>query len=90
MNSFMSYTQKMRSWLMSGLLGLTAVLIWKGAQLIPVKEHLTAEDAGLTTEEMILDARNRIRLLELRMNSGMSEKQIKANELNEKLKELQK
>ena len=80
----------MRSWLMSGLLGLTAVLIWKGAQMIPTRrEHLTTEDAGLSTEEMVLDARNRIRLLELRMNSGMSEKQLKANELNEKLKELQ-
>jgi hypothetical protein len=86
----MSYTQKMRSWLMSGLLGLTAVLLWKAAQYIPVKEHLVSEDAGLSTEEMILDARNRIRLLEARLNTGMSEKQIKANELNEKLKELQK
>jgi hypothetical protein len=86
----MSYTQKMRSWLMSGLLAVTAVLLWKVAQNLPTREHLSLEDSGLTTEEMILDARNRIRMLELRLNTGMGEQQLKANELNEKLKELQK
>jgi hypothetical protein len=86
----MSYTQKMRSWLMSGLLAVTALLLWKTAQNLPTREHLTTEDSGLTTEEMILDARNRIRMLELRLNTGATSQQIQANELNEKLKELQK
>lgn len=83
----MSYSQKMRSWILSGLLAVVSVLLWKVAQRIPTREHL--EDTSLTTEELILDARNRIRLLEARLNTGRSEKELKAQEIQEKLKSLQ-
>ena len=77
----------MRSWILSGLLALVSVILWKVAQRIPTREHL--EDTSLTTEELILDARNRIRLLEARLNTGRSEKELKAQEIQEKLKSLQ-
>ena len=83
----MSYSQKMRSWILSGLLALVAVILWKVAQRIPTREHM--EDADMSTEELILDARNRIRLLEARLNTGKSAKDIKAQEIQEKLKSLQ-
>ena len=57
----MSYSQKMRSWILSGLLALVAWILWKVAQRIPTREHM--EDADMSTEELILDARNRIRVL---------------------------
>lgn len=56
----MSYSQKMRSWIGSALLGLLAVLLWKGAQTIETYDNPETMNRVATLERTIKEVKERL------------------------------